>query len=102
MYFHVDLNDSVPSVSLQDIENFRAFQIEATGPRDRMADALAPYGSWDGEHAWFLPSRVQDLAGDRGLEADWQKGFAALRDYAAEHGYTGDDGALRAHVEWRD
>lgn len=102
MYFDVDLNADVPTVSLQDIDNFRAFQIEAAGPRDRIADALAPYASWDGEHAWFDPARVQDLAGDRGLDADWQQGFAALRGYAAEHGYSGDDGTLRAHVEWRD
>lgn len=102
MYFDVDLSADVPTVSLQDIDNFREFQIEATGPRDRIAAALAPYASWDGAHAWFAPHRVQDLAGARGREADWQQGFAALRDYAAGHGYAGDAGTLRAHVEWRD
>lgn len=102
MYFDVDLNPDVPTVSLQDIDNFGAFQIEAAGPRDRIAAALAPYASWDGEYAWFDAARVQDLAGDRGREADWQQGFVALRTYASEHGYTGDDGALRAHIEWHD
>lgn len=102
MYFDVDLNAEVPTMSLQDLDNFHAFQIEARGPRDRMADALSAYATWDGEHAWFEPARVRDLAGDRAHDADWQRGFDALREYAVEHGYTGDGGTLRAHVEWRE
>ncbi len=102
MHFDIDLSPEPATVRLADQDNFRAFQIEASGPRDRLADAIAPYGRWDGEHAWFDPARVQELAGERGAQADWQQGFSALRSYAAEHGYTGQDGSLRAHVEWRD
>lgn len=101
MYFDIDLSADPPTVSLQDIDNFRAFQIEARGPKTRMGEALAPYGRWDGEHAWFDPERVVDLAGARGQDPEWQQGFAGLRAYADEHGYTGEDGSLRAHVEWR-
>src|SRR4051812_6135672 len=102
MYFDVDLNAEPATVQLADVDNFRAFQIAASGPKERLGDALAPYGRWDGEYAWFQPERVRELAGERGGAEDWNKGFEALQGYAAEHGYTGDDGTLRAHVEWRD
>ena len=55
MYFDIDLAAQPPKVRLEDLENFRIFQIEASGPRERMADAIAPYGRWDGELAWFDP-----------------------------------------------
>ncbi|MFZ0043360.1 MAG: hypothetical protein WAK93_18770, partial [Solirubrobacteraceae bacterium] len=62
--------------------------------------AIAPYGRWDGEHAWFAPAAVTQLSGARADSEEWRQGFAALQAYAAEHGYVGDDGSLRAHVEW--
>lgn len=102
MYFDIDLNATPPTVALADADNFRAFQIEATGPADRLGEAIAPYGRWDGEHAWFDPEKVKQLAGERARSEDWQQGFAGLSAYAAEHGYTGEDGSLRAHVEWRE
>ena len=102
MYFAVDLNAQPPTVTLEDADNFRAFQIEASGPRDRMGDAIAPYGRWDGEHAWFEADKVVELAGERGRAEDWQQSFSGLKDYAASHGWTADDGGLRAHVEWSD
>lgn len=102
MHVDIDLSPKPPTVRLADQDNFRAFKIEAAGPRDRIGEAIAPYGRWDGEHAWFDPAPVRELAGGRGAQDDWQQGFAALRSYAAEHGYTGEDGSLRAHVEWRD
>ena len=102
MYFDVDLSAAPPTVRLAELDDFRAFQIEAAGPRERMADAIGPYGRWDGEYAWFEPHKVAELAGARGAQADWQEGFERLRAYAAAHGYTGQDGSLRAHVEWRD
>ncbi len=57
MYFDIDLAAQPPTVRLEDLENFRIFQIEASGPRERMADAIAPYGRWDGEFAWFVSWR---------------------------------------------
>lgn len=102
MYFDIDLSVEPPRVRLADADNFRAFQIEACGPPERMGQAIAPYGRWDGEFAWLAPAQVMHLAGARGGQADWQEGFERLRSYAAEHGYAGPDGSLRAHVEWRD
>ena len=55
MYFDIDLAAQPPKVRLEDLENFRIFQIEASGPRERVADAIAPYGRWEGEFAWFDP-----------------------------------------------
>lgn len=102
MHFEVDLTAASPTVRLADVDNFRAFQVEASGPRERIGEALAGVGRWDGEYAWFTPDRVRELAGERGDEADWQEGFARLQEFAAAHGYTGEDGTLRAHVEWRE
>ncbi len=102
MYFEVDLNAEPASVRLADADNFRAFQIEASGPRERIAQALEPYGQWDGDHAWLKPTRVRELAGERARQQEWQHGFKALQTYAAEHGYLREDGLLRAHVEWQD
>ena len=36
------------------------------------------------------------------LGPDWEDGFASMLEYAADSGWVNDDGAIRAHVEWRD
>lgn len=102
MYWHIDLRPSPATVQLMDVDNFRAFQIEATGPREAMAAALAPYGRWEDDHGWFDPDAVRRAAGDRAADPAWQEGFEAMTAYAREHDYLADDGFLRAHVEWQD
>ena len=102
MYFDINLGPEPPVVSLQDLDNFRMFQIEASGPRERIGEAIAPYGRWDGEFAWFDPDKVTEAAGARAAEPSWQEGFRSMCDYGAQHGYIGEDGSIRAHVEWRE
>jgi hypothetical protein len=101
MYFAIDLNERPPTVALMDLDNFRAFQIEATGPTEAIPEAIAPYGRWDGDHAWIRPDAVKQAAGSRATQVEWQAGFEAMTTFATEHGYVDGDGSLRAHVDWR-
>jgi hypothetical protein len=101
MLLHIDLNAERADVTLRDVDNFRAFQIEAVGHRHSMDEAIVPYGRWDGDHVWLRPDAVKEAAGARGRDAEWQAGFQAMITYAEQHGYLGDDGSLRAHVERR-
>ena len=34
--------------------------------------------------------------------AEWEADFTAMLDLAAHGGWIDDDGAVRAHIEWRD
>ena len=34
------------------------------------------------------------------LDPEWERKFGGMVEYAATKGWTSDDGALRAHVEW--
>ncbi len=57
----------------------------------------------------LVPGRVlHDLAevaasteGTR-LDDEWDRAFAAMLDVAASEGWVDDEGAIRAHVEWRN
>lgn len=35
-------------------------------------------------------------------DAGWEQGFADMVAHAGANGWIDDDGAIRAHVEWRD
>jgi len=43
-----------------------------------------------------------DAAREKGssLDPDWESEFSGMIRYAATKGWTSEDGALRAHVEW--
>ncbi|MCD2114908.1 hypothetical protein [Rhodococcus rhodochrous] len=50
-----------------------------------------------GAHAWLDISWLRAAAGKR--EQDWHRGFTAMLDYAAAHGWLSDDGRrVRAHI----
>ena len=51
-----------------------------------------------------LKALASDAAAADGFELDagWDDGFAAMLAYADSEGWIDDDGAVRAHVEWRD
>ena len=38
----------------------------------------------------------------RSLEPEWEQDFTSMLDDAGDSGWIDDDGAVRAHVEWRD
>jgi hypothetical protein len=76
-----------------------------------LAAVLAEAGiSRDGTtgDALLLPGVLKRLASDAAsadgyeLDAGWDEGFNAMLAYAGSEGWIDDDGALRAHVEWRD
>ena len=51
-----------------------------------------------------LRSLAEVAADEDGLTLgpDWEDGFASMLEFAAESGWVNSDGAVRAHVEWRD
>lgn len=61
--------------------------------------ALAPVGEADGDdHAWVRPDALRALSPHAGQPA-WEEGFAAMLHFAARHGWTDDQGRVRAHIE---
>jgi hypothetical protein len=81
-----------------------------SGSQDRLTSVLARIGASrsapDGD-ALLPPRLLADLAAEaartdgRALDAAWGEGFAGMLDYAGRAGWIEDDGAIRAHVEWR-
>jgi len=70
---------------------------EAGIGRDRASgDALLPPG--------VLKALAVEAAAADGYELDagWDEGFAAMLAFAGTEGWIDDDGAVRAHIEWRD
>jgi hypothetical protein len=76
-----------------------------------LAAALAEAGiGRDGTtgDALLPPEVLKGLAADAAaadgyeLDAGWDEGFVAMLAYAGAEGWIDDDGAVRAHVEWRD
>jgi len=51
-----------------------------------------------------LRSLAVPAAEDEGLELGdgWESDFTGMLDHARSSGWIDDDGAVRAHVEWRD
>ena len=49
-------------------------------------------------------SLTSGAAEDEGRELDtgWEADFTGMLDHAGSSGWIDDDGAVRAHVEWRD
>lgn len=61
--------------------------------------ALAPVGEADGDnHAWVRPDALRALSPHAG-QSDWEKGFASMLRFAAQHGWTDGQGRVRAHIE---
>jgi hypothetical protein len=57
----------------------------------------------------LLPAAVvRDLAvtaaeaAGRSRDGSWDEGFAGMLEFAGTKGWIDDDGAIRAHVEWRN
>ncbi len=63
---------------------------------DGAGDALLP------PHVLRHLAAVGASAQGRDLGTAWDEGFAGMVAYAAGKGWIDDDGAVRAHVEWRD
>ena len=73
-----------------------ALEAAGTGWIDADGDARIP--------ADALRSLASGAAEDDGRELDtgWEADFTGMLDSAGSSGWIDDDGAVRAHVEWRD
>ena len=103
MYIFLGRGDAV-DLELCDADNFREFKLVAEGDRDadRLATAITTIGRMDGsDHVWLDPDGVAALPGARTSDAAWAKSFAGMVEYARDHGWVDEGGAVRAHVEWR-
>jgi len=105
-------------VTLEGWEDQTALDVRVDGGPDHGPDAdaglsalLASAGVGrvgPGGDVLFPPDALRGLAraaasaaGCR-LGAGWDEGFAGMLAYADDRGWIDDDGAVRAHVEWRD
>jgi hypothetical protein len=102
MYVQIDLGASAEAALLEP-DDFRSFKVVVRGgPADdpALANAIAPHGRLEGDHAFLRIDAVEALAGDRSDDPAWKEGFAAMVDYARGHGWVDDAGtAIRAHIE---
>jgi hypothetical protein len=73
-----------PAVELHDADDLTSLKIVAT----------------QADHAYIAPQALRELAGDAASDPEWIDRFQKMLDYARAHGWTRDDGAVRAHIEW--
>ncbi len=89
--------------SLKDPQDFRRFEIVVESSATTVplaAEALKGLGEFDGDFVWISEPALLKLAG-RQEDADWMKGFSAMKDYARRFGWVDDErSAIRAHVKW--
>jgi hypothetical protein len=73
-----------------------ALETAGAGWMDGDGDARIPPGS--------LRTLAAQAADDEGMELGdgWEANFTGMLDHAGSSGWIDDDGAVRAHVEWRD
>src|SRR5258708_14259903 len=93
-----------PTVTLAEPDDFTRFHVAVPGGRDRsrLAEALTGSGAGqlDGDDVWVRVTWLRAAAGD-GTSPTWEKGFAAMLEYAGRKGWLAADGeSVRAHVEW--
>ena len=55
----------------------------------------------DGTHAWVSPQAVRKLAA-REDDPAWNGRFDAMLAFAADRGWLASDGAIRAHIDFRE
>ncbi len=72
-----------------------ALSVHAAGTVGPEGDVLVP--------AAAVRRLAVDAAREDGTSLDpgWEIKFNDMVDYAASKGWTGEDGSLRAHIEWR-
>jgi hypothetical protein len=89
------------NLTLVDPDDFKRFHIEVDRELDdeAMSRALAPLGRFDGSDFWVDTDKLQKLAG-RANDAEWQKSFRTMLDFARNFGWISPDGkAVKAHVK---
>lgn len=82
MRIRVDLSIVPPKITLLDAENFEDFSVEVESP----------------DHAWVRRESLENLAGARARDLDWQNAIENMLEYAATQGWVNSEGAMRAHI----
>jgi hypothetical protein len=84
MRIDLDLATFRPDATLADADDFTSFAVAATRV----------------EHVYIPVAELERLAGDRAHDPEWRAGLERMLAYAQSKGWTRQDGAIRAHVEW--
>jgi hypothetical protein len=84
MRISIDMSRVPPAVELLDVDDHTSLKIVSTQP----------------EHSYIAPETLRALAGEAAAEPEWDERFQRMLEYARRHGWTRDDGAVRAHIEW--
>jgi hypothetical protein len=101
----VDLGSSPPAVTLVEPGDCSRFDVIVDGSGDDTdldrALVSASLGRTDGSEVLVDVAAVRRLAAGV-VGPGWEGDFLAMLDFARGRGWlTEDDGAIRAHVEWR-
>jgi hypothetical protein len=80
MILRIDVGSAPPLLTLLESDDLKAFKAEVTV----------------GSHLWVAPEQLERLGP---ASAEWKRGLEAMVAFAAEHGWTDDEGRVRAHVE---
>jgi hypothetical protein len=105
MYVRVDLEPTVPAVSLEEPENCKQFHVVLSGDGDDAAvgSALDSAGvgraSVNPGHVYVNVDAVRTWAEGR-VPAGWDDDFSAMLGYASSKGWLDESGAaIEAHIE---
>lgn len=95
------MQDALPRLEAAD--DLRRFSI-AMDERLRASAraALAPVGTpvdEAGTHAWVRPDAVRALSPLAG-DPEWDAAFANMLSFAESHGWIGENGGIRAHIDY--
>jgi hypothetical protein len=102
MYIEIQTGAGASEAKLRDADNFREFKVSLKGTPgpEELAEALRPLGSMaDEDHVMVNRKALLDLPGARPDDATWADSFQQMVDYADQHGWVGDDGSIRAHID---
>jgi len=102
----VDLHDPDANTKLvdpTDFAHFRVVVLTSAGRTTGLAEALKDLGGIDTEvedHAFITPHGLRTLAGGLADDPHWNASLDGMIAYASSKGWTTEDGAIRAHIEW--
>jgi hypothetical protein len=102
MYIEIQTGDGASEAQLRDADNFREFKVSLRGiiGPDELAEALRPLGKMaDEDHVMMNRKALLALPGARPEDANWADSFQQMVNYADQHGWVGDDGSIRAHID---
>ena len=87
------------AIHLVEPNNFRALDVLVDPqPAERLEQAIARVGTREGDaHIWLSPQVLRFLSCQAG-NAEWETGFAAMLQFAKQHGWVNEQGQVRAHI----